>query len=74
MDNFKFTDGVYQAIKNSKLLSQKCKLNYVGTEQLLYGLLTLPKCEACKCLEKFGITLSNYSTYLKDTFDTSSEE
>ncbi|MBE5742164.1 MAG: ATP-dependent Clp protease ATP-binding subunit [Clostridiales bacterium] len=72
MDNIKFTDGVYQAIKNSKVLSQRCKLNYVGTEQLLYGLLTLPNCEACKCLEKFGVNLKNYSSFLKDTFNRNS--
>ena len=72
MDNYKFTDGVHQAIKNSKIFSQKCKLNYVGTEQFLYSLLTLPKCEACKCLEKYQVNLNNYPHFLRYTFDYNS--
>ena len=68
MENFKFTEGVYQAIQNSKLISSNCKLDYVGTEEILYGLLCLPKCEACKCLNRYGVDKTNYFPYLKRTF------
>lgn len=69
MENIKFTEGVFQAIKNAKALSRKCKLNYVGSEHILYGLLTLPKCEACKCLVSYGVDLKNYVEILKKTFN-----
>ena len=68
MNNFKYTEGLIQAFKNSQIISQRCKLGYVGTEELLYGLLLLPYCEACKYLNKFGVNKSNYFALLQDTF------
>ena len=68
MNNFKYTGGLIQAFKNSQIISQRCKLGYVGTEELLYGLLLLPNCEACKYLNKFGVNKSNYFALLQNTF------
>ena len=68
MNNFKYTGGLIQAFKNSQIISQKCRLSYVGTEELLYGLLLLPNCEACKCLNAFGVDKSNYFAKLQTTF------
>ena len=68
MENTKFTEGVFQSIKQAKELSRKVGLNYVGSEHILYGILTLPLCEACKCLEKFGVKLNAYYPVLKNTF------
>lgn len=68
MNNLKYTGGLIQAFKNSQIISQRCKLGYVGTEELLYGLLLLPNCEACKYLNKFGVNKSNYFILLQNTF------
>lgn len=68
MNNLKYTGGLIQAFKNSQIISQRCKLGYVGTEELLYGLLLLPNCEACKYLNKFGVNKSNYFVLLQNTF------
>lgn len=68
MNNFKYTEGLIQAFKNSQIISQRCKLGYVGTEELLYGLLLLPNCDACKFLISFGVNKSNYFALLKTTF------
>lgn len=68
MNNLKYTGGLIQAFKNSQIISQRCKLSYVGTEELLYGLLLLPNCEACKYLNKFGVNKSNYFVLLQNTF------
>ena len=69
MEHFKFTEGVYDAIKNAKAQAVKRNLNYVGTEQILFGLLSLPNCEACKCLARHGVTLSSYLPKFKETFN-----
>ena len=68
MNEFKCTQGVVYAIKNAQIVSRKYKLNYVGTEEVLYGLLCLPKCVACKALNEHGVDKDNYFAFLKDTF------
>lgn len=68
MNEFKCTQGVLYAVKNSQIVSRKYKLNYVGTEEILYGLLCLPKCEACKFLNECGVDKDNYFSFLKDSF------
>ncbi len=70
MNNFKCTEGLIQAFKNSQIISQRCKLGYVGTEELLYGLLLLPNCDACKYLITYGVNKSNYFALLQKTFST----
>lgn len=73
MENIQFTEGVFTAIRNAKALAHKYKLNYVGSEHVLYGLLTLPKCEACKCLLSYGVDLKSYFEILKKTFNYKSD-
>lgn len=68
MNEFKCTQGVVYAIKNAQVISRKYKLNYVGTEEILYGLLCLPKCGSCKALNMHGVDKDNYFVFLKDTF------
>lgn len=68
MNEFKCTEGVVYAIKNAQIISRKYKLNYVGTEEILYGLLCLPKCGSCKALNEHGVDKDNYFAFLKDTF------
>ncbi len=68
MNEFKCTQGVVYAIKNAQVVSRKYKLNYVGTEEILYGLLCLPKCGSCKALNDHGVNKDNYFEILKETF------
>ena len=68
MNEFKCTQGVVYAIKNAQMISKKYKLNYVGTEEILYGLLCLPKCGSCTALNEHGVNKDNYFSYLKNTF------
>ena len=68
MYNFRWTKGAYEARLNANKISENYKLNYVGTEEIVYGLLLLPKCEACKILAINGITRQNYLPLLKRTF------
>ena len=62
MNEYKMTEGVLYAVKNSQIVSRKYKLGYVGTEEVLYGLLCLPRCEACKCLAEYGVNKNRYGT------------
>lgn len=68
MNEFKCTQGVVYTIKNAQVISKKYKLNYVGTEEILYGLLCLPKCGSCTALNEHGVNKDNYFAYLKNTF------
>lgn len=68
MNEYKMTEGVLYAVKNSQIVSRKYKLGYVGTEEVLYGLLCLPRCEACKCLAEYGVNKDNYFDQLKNSF------
>ncbi len=68
MENFKLTKGAYQSVVNARNFSEKNGLNYVGTEELLYGILVLPNSSACRILGRFGVTKANYFPYLQKTF------
>ncbi len=68
MYNFRWTKGAYGARLNASKISENYRLDYVGTEEIVYGLLLLPKCEACKILANHGVTSKNYLPLLKRTF------
>ncbi|MBO4323345.1 MAG: ATP-dependent Clp protease ATP-binding subunit [Clostridia bacterium] len=68
MYDFRWTKGAFEARLNAKKISENYNLNYVGTEEIVYGLLLLPKCEACKILAAHGVTKQNYLPLLKRTF------
>ncbi len=68
MYNFRWTKGAYAAKQNASKVSENYHLDYVGTEEIVYGLLLLPKCEACKILARHGVNSKNYLPYLKNTF------
>ena len=68
MNELKCTQGVIYAIKNAQVVSRKYKLNYVGTEEILYGLLCLPKYNSCMTLNAYGVNKDNFFSFLKETF------
>ncbi|MDY2879658.1 MAG: ATP-dependent Clp protease ATP-binding subunit [Candidatus Borkfalkiaceae bacterium] len=69
--NVNFTKGLDAAIKLAQRVSEKFKLDYVGTEEILYGLLGLPNSIACKFLNRYGVNRTNYYRYLEKTLTTS---
>ena len=60
-----FTHGYFTVIKTAERLQSKFNLSYVGTELILYAILSTPKCDACAYLNKFGATNENYFPPLK---------
>ena len=68
--NVNFTKGLDAAIKLAQRVSEKFKLDYVGTEEILYGLLGLPNSIACKFLNRYGVNRTNYYRYLEKTLTT----
>ena len=63
-----YTNNFCTVIDKAKKLSISLKLNYVGTEQVVYAILRTPNCSACAYLNEFGATVENYYAYLKKTF------
>ena len=61
----KFTESYLLVLKTADKLKTKFNLSYVGTELLLYAILSTPKCDACTYLNKFGATNENYFPPLK---------
>ncbi len=61
----KFTQGYSVVIKTAEKLKSKFNLSYVGTELILYAILSTPKCDACTYLNKFGATNDKYFPPLK---------
>lgn len=62
-----YTQVYFVVIKTAERLKAKFNLSYVGTELLLYSILSTPKCDACQYLNKFGATKENYFAPLKRT-------
>ncbi len=59
------THGYMVVLKTAERLKSKFNLSYVGTELILYAILSTPKCDACAYLNKFGATNENYFPPLK---------
>ena len=60
-----FTQSYLVVLKTAERLKSKFNLSYVGTELILYAILSTPKCDACTYLNKFGATNENYFPPLK---------
>ncbi|MBO4262869.1 MAG: ATP-dependent Clp protease ATP-binding subunit [Clostridia bacterium] len=65
-----FTRGASAALDNARKISKNYSLQYVGTEEILCGILYLTNCEACVSLARFGVNKSNYFQYFQKTFST----
>ncbi len=62
-----YTQGYYVVLKTAERIKAKFNLTYIGTELVLYAILSTPKCDACSYLNKFGVTRENYFAPLKRT-------
>ena len=61
----RFTPSVRKAIMNANAVSKSFGAKYVGTEQILYGLILCEDSRASKILSKYGVTKSKYYQELK---------
>ena len=59
------THAYLMVIKTAERFKSKFNLSYIGTELILYAILSNPKCDACAYLNKFGATNENYFPPLK---------
>ena len=62
-----YTDGVVIVLDLANSLKFEHKINYIGTEQLLYSILHTQKCYACQYLNDFGATKLNFMAHYKKT-------
>lgn len=61
----KYTPSVRKAIINARVVSESFGAAYVGSEQILYGLILCADSRASKILSKYGVTKSKYYQELK---------
>lgn len=62
-----YTQGYHVVLKTAERIRAKFNLTYIGTEIVLYAILSTPNCDACNYLNKFGVTRDNYYAPLKRT-------
>jgi len=62
-----YTQVYFVVLKTAERLKAKFNLSYIGTELVLYSILSTPNCDACTYLNKFGVTRENYFAPLKRT-------
>ncbi len=67
----KFTDSVNKAVAVAKDVSEKLGCRYIGTEHILFGLMSVEGCAAQKILKENGVGIAPYAEYLKDNADPS---
>lgn len=66
MDNIdKYTPSVRKAILSANAVSKSFGVKYVGSEQIIYGLILCADCRAAKLLAKYGVTKSAFFAELK---------
>jgi ATP-dependent Clp protease ATP-binding subunit ClpC len=56
----KFTESVNKAISIAQELAIKSKTNYVGTEHIMYGLLSIPDSVAAKKIAAYNVDVDSY--------------
>ncbi len=71
MKRNKYTKNMLAAIDAAGKITQSFGVNYVGSEQLLCGLLTLPTSAAGRLLENYGVYRENYESYLARSINKS---
>ena len=60
MESYSCTKSFAKCLDYAKKVRAEFDLNYIGTEMLLYGILSTPESEACKLLGNFGCILKDY--------------
>ena len=66
-----YTKNMLAAIDRASEISKRFGVRYIGSEQVLYGLISNAEGVASKLLLKHGVRLDNYSALLARTFQKS---
>ena len=56
LNNNLFSDSIEKVIKNASKIALRFGSNLVGTEHILYGLVSVKECTASKVLAELGVT------------------
>lgn len=64
-----WTENVTKIIENATAFCNSQGIKYVGTEHLIYGILTVENCSANKILTKHGVNLEKFASVLTQTND-----
>ena len=56
----KYTPSVRKAVMNANAVSKSFGIVYVGSEEILYGLILCAESRASKILAKYGVTKSRF--------------
>ena len=67
-NNIQFSDNIEKVIKNASKIALRFGSQLVGTEHILYGIVSIPDCLASKILRDYGVTENE----LFDLFEQSS--
>ena len=59
MNDYRLSEGANSVYVNAKVLAKNLNLSHVGSEMILFGLLHLPRSNACGILGKFGVDKYN---------------
>ena len=63
-----YTKSFETCLNYAKSLRDKKKLNYIGTEMLLYGIISTANGEGAHLLADFGCNLDKFGYYLRKSF------
>ena len=67
----KYTSEFVSIIKQAQQIGLKNKITYVGTEEIIYAILTSNPSFAQRVLNNYGLYSQNYLPYLRKTFQPS---
>ncbi len=68
----RYTKNTLAAIDEAGRISERFGVRYVGSEQILYGLLSVQGCVASRLMTRFGVSISEFETYLIQTIQVNS--
>ena len=69
MDEQRFTDNLQEVLARSREISKSMDVTYIGSEQLVYGMLVTPQCTAAKILSDSGVDAEEYRRYFVNIID-----
>ena len=65
----KFTINLQKAIKVSSDAAKHFGSSYIGSEHILFGILNVPECRACKLLKAAGVNEGAYRAVFVRSLD-----
>ena len=65
----KFTESVQQAVTKASEVAKKYGTKYLGTEHILYGLISVGDSMGAKMVAEYGIDINSYDNLFKQNID-----